>query len=463
MNLRFRSQLLLVLTILVAVFAAVQALLFRYFTSSFLLSFLIALFLVLYLGYLLSKILLHPLKEMTEIARQYVSNSKPSPTYSNDEVADLKRAISEMAVRFASRIEDSSKEKNQLQAVFEGMSEGVLVVDEKGRTRMVNEALGRLFPLPSPVEDKVLLEVIRNAQLEASLRDGLEKGEHFVFEMDVPGAEMKSLEVNVLPIFRAPTEANGQRSVMGAIAVFHDITRLRKLETIRQDFVANVSHELRTPLTTIKGYAETLLEGALNEDVAPRFVEIIKRHTDRLTKIVEDLLTLSTIESREFSLTLETLSVSDLIDDVIDFLKEPDEKKGISIARNDLPSPLLIHGDRKHLEQVFINLVDNAIKYGREGGKVTVSAAETAGGEVRISIADDGIGIPREDLGRIFERFYRVNKGRSKEIGGTGLGLSIVKHIIQAHGGRVWAESTPGKGSTFFVTLPKADPTPHGG
>ena len=147
---------------------------------------------------------------------------------------------------------------------------------------------------------------------------------------------------------------------------------------------------------------------------------------------------------------------------MLDFLKEPAEKKGISINRGDFPSPLFIHADRKHLEQVFINLVDNAIKYGREGGKVTVSAAETAGGEVRISVADDGIGIPREDLGRIFERFYRVDKGRSQEIGGTGLGLSIVKHIIQAHGGRVWAESTPGKGSTFFVTLPKADPKPGG-
>ena len=282
--------------------------LLRFFNASFLFASLVALFLTLYLGYLLLKVLLRPIREMTEMTRQYPSNSKPSAVYSNDEVANLKRAISEMAVRFASRIEDISKEKNQLQAVFEGMSEGVLVVDEKGRTRMVNEALGRLFALPSPVADKVPLEVIRNAQLELSLRKVLEEGEHSVFEMDVPGPEMRSIEVNVLPIFRTPGEGAAQRRVMGAVAVFHDITRLRRLEKVRQDFVANVSHELRTPLTTIKGYAETLLEGALSEDVAPRFVEIIKRHTDRLTKIVEDLLTLSTIESREFSLTLETIS-----------------------------------------------------------------------------------------------------------------------------------------------------------
>jgi len=463
MNLRFRSQLLVALIILVAVFAALQTILLRFFTSSFLFASLIALFLALYPGYLLSKVLLRPLKDMTEMARQYASNSNPSSVYSNDEVANLKRAISEMAVRFVSRIEDSSKEKNQLQAVFEGMSEGVLVVDEKGRIRMVNEALGRLFPLPSPVADKGPLEIIRNAQLEFSLRKVLEEAEHSVFEMDVPGPGMRSIEVNVLPIFRTPGEGAAQRKVMGALAVFHDITRLRRLEKVRQDFVANVSHELRTPLTTIKGYAETLLEGALNEDVAPRFVEVIKRHSDRLTKIVEDLLTLSTIESREFSLTLETVSVSELIDDVIDFLKEPAEKKRISLARHDLPSPLFVHGDRKHLEQVFVNLVDNAIKYGRDGGNIAVTVGETSPGEIRISVADDGIGIPREDLGRIFERFYRVDKGRSHEIGGTGLGLSIVKHLVQAHGGTVWAESTPGKGSTFIVTLPKAHPKPSAG
>jgi two-component system phosphate regulon sensor histidine kinase PhoR len=242
--------------------------------------------------------------------------------------------------------------------------------------------------------------------------------------------------------------------VKGAIAVFHEITRLKELERIRQDFVANVSHELRTPLTTIKGYAETLLEGALKEEVAFQFVQVIKRHTDRLAKIVEDLLTLSKIESREFQLAIEPCSLSDLISEVLDVVKEPAKKKRISLSYDRLASPLFVLGDRHYLEQVFVNLLDNAIKYGREGGRITISTLEKSPTEIEISVQDDGIGIPKEDLPRIFERFYRVDKGRSQELGGTGLGLSIVKHIVQGHGGRLWVESQLGQGSIFYFTLP---------
>jgi two-component system phosphate regulon sensor histidine kinase PhoR len=218
--------------------------------------------------------------------------------------------------------------------------------------------------------------------------------------------------------------------------------------------VANVSHELRTPLTTIKGYAETLLEGALKEEVASQFVQVIKRHSDRLEKIVEDLLILSKIESKEFQLKMESLSVSDLIGDVLDFLKEPLNKRKMSVSVGELPPTLLVFGDRQYLEQVLMNILDNAIKYGREKGTITISTTERDQREVEISVKDDGIGIPKEDLSRVFERFYRVDKGRSHELGGTGLGLSIVKHIVQAHGGKVWADSQLGEGSTFYITLP---------
>jgi two-component system phosphate regulon sensor histidine kinase PhoR len=243
------------------------------------------------------------------------------------------------------------------------------------------------------------------------------------------------------------------KGIRGAIAVFHDISRLKELEKIRQDFVANVSHELRTPLTTIKGYAETLLEGALKEEVAYQFVQVIKRQSDRLTKIVEDLLALSKIELKEFQLKIETLPFHELAEDVLRYIQEATEKKKISISL-ELPTPLMVKGDRHYLEQILINLIDNAIKYGREGGKITVSAVQRNQSEVEISVIDNGIGIPKEDLPRIFERFYRVDKGRSQELGGTGLGLSIVKHLISAHGGRVWAESQFGEGSTFYFTLP---------
>jgi two-component system phosphate regulon sensor histidine kinase PhoR len=243
------------------------------------------------------------------------------------------------------------------------------------------------------------------------------------------------------------------KGIRGAIAVFHDISRLKELEKIRQDFVANVSHELRTPLTTIKGYAETLLEGALKEEVAYQFVQVIKRQSDRLTKIVEDLLALSKIELKEFQLKIEILPFPELAEDVLRYIQEAAEKKKISISL-ELPSPLRVKADRHYLEQILINLIDNAIKYGREGGKITVSAVQRNQSEVEISVIDNGIGIPKEDLPRIFERFYRVDKGRSQELGGTGLGLSIVKHLISAHGGRVWAESQFGEGSTFYFTLP---------
>jgi two-component system phosphate regulon sensor histidine kinase PhoR len=226
------------------------------------------------------------------------------------------------------------------------------------------------------------------------------------------------------------------------------------LEKIRRDFVANVSHELRTPLTTIKGYAETLLEGALKEEVASQFVQVIKRHSDRLEKIVEDLLVLSKIESKEFQLKMESLSVAELIGDVLDFIKEPLNRKKISVSVGEIPPALSVYGDRQYLEQVLTNILDNATKYGREGGTIAISAAERNQREVEISVKDDGIGIPKEDLLRVFERFYRVDKGRSHELGGTGLGLSIVKHIVQAHGGRVWVESQLGEGSTFYVRLP---------
>jgi two-component system phosphate regulon sensor histidine kinase PhoR len=208
-------------------------------------------------------------------------------------------------------------------------------------------------------------------------------------------------------------------------------------------------------LTTIKGYAETLLEGALKEEVASQFVQVIKRHTDRLTKIVEDLLMLSKIESREFQLKREIILLSAFIDDVIDFVKELAEKKKISISRNEIPSSLSVEADRNYLEQVLINLLDNAIKYTPEGGRVMISAIEKDQREIQFSINDTGIGIPKEDIPRIFERFYRVDKGRSQESGGTGLGLSIVKHLVQAHSGSIWVESQIGKGSTFYFTLPK--------
>jgi two-component system phosphate regulon sensor histidine kinase PhoR len=361
--------------------------------------------------------------------------------------------IDEIASQLRKKIAEVSEDKEYLQTILKGMMEGVLVVDEKKRIKTMNEALRTLLPVSPDVADRTPLEVIRNAALESTIQRVLQTGNSEAFEMEVTAAGGKTLEVNVVAISSANKGSDGK--VLGAIAVFHDITRLKRLEKVRQDFVANVSHELRTPLTTIKGYAETLLDGALKEEVAFQFVQVINRHADRLTKIVEDLLTLSKIESKEFGLKPERLLVSESINSTLDVVKEEARKKGISISWSESSPSLFIIADRKELEQVLINLLDNAIKYGREGGHIKIEVNESPNAEIRVSIQDDGIGIPKEDLPRIFERFYRVDKGRSKELGGTGLGLSIVKHIIQAHGGQVWAESQIGKGSTFYFTLPK--------
>jgi len=360
------------------------------------------------------------------------------------------KTLGEMTSRMENTIQEVSIEKDYLQTILKGMSEGVLVVDRGGRIRMVNEALRKLFPLPPEVLNRTLLELIRNADLEETIGEAIRNGKGSAFELTLPSFPERTFEVNVVGIY----SSSEGTPMEGAIAVFHDISRLKELEKVRQDFVANVSHELRTPLTTIKGYAETLLDGALNEDVAFRFTQIIKKNADRLTKIVEDLLMLSRIESREFHLNQEALPLQDLINDVFDYVREAAEKKKISIDRSE-PFPLLnIAVDRNYIEQVLINLMDNAIKYTPDGGRIVISAVERDGKEIEVSVHDNGIGIPKEDLPRIFERFYRVDKGRSQESGGTGLGLSIVKHLVQAHGGKVWVESRLREGSTFHFTLP---------
>lgn len=457
MNLPFQRKLIVLFIFLSFLLLLIQGYLVYGLKKSFLLSSLISVGIVTPLAYMILRYFTQPIREMTDRVKRLTGSKsdRDAHVYSEDELGRLSKSIGEMGTQLQKKIDEVSKERDYLQTILKGMVEGVLVVDERGRILMVNDALRKILSLSSEVVDKAPLEVIRNAELEEAIREAIQKGKSAAFELTFPLSGGKTLEVNVVGISPSP-EGIGQEGEKrkGAIAVFHDISRLKELEKIRQDFVANVSHELRTPLTTIKGYTETLLDGALKEEVGPRFLQVIQKHADRLTKIVEDLLTLSKIESKEFYLKWERLPLSGLIDDVLDFVKEAAEKKKISISRSILPSSLEVMGDRSYLEQVFINLLDNAIKYTHETGEISISALEKGQREIQVVIKDNGIGIPKEDLSRIFERFYRVDKGRSQELGGTGLGLSIVKHLVQAHGGRVWAESKLGEGSTFYFTLP---------
>jgi len=457
MSLRLRWKWMLFFLFLVLIFFAIQGYLLHFVRRSFLFSSFLSLIVIIPLAYFLAKSLTHPILEVTKKAIQLVSSNFGGEIQvrSMDELRSLSKAIGEIGTQLRNKIEEISNEKDYLQTILRGMTEGVLVVDGRARILMVNNALRQLLALSSDVSDRMPVEIIRNAELEEAIRKAIRVGESISLELDINKSGEKTIEVSVVSIHPSRTRMEeDSEGIRGAVAVFHDITRLKQLEKIRQDFVANVSHELRTPLTTIKGYAETLLDGALKEDQAYQFVQVIQRHTDRLTKIVEDLLMLSKIETKEFQLKMEMIFLPNLIDDIIDFVRKPAEKKKISLSRHDIPSSLAVRADRSYLEQILINLLDNAIKYTPEGGRVIVSAGEKDSKDVQFSIEDNGIGIPKEDLSRIFERFYRVDKGRSKELGGTGLGLSIVKHLVQAHGGRVWVESQLGKGSTFYFTLP---------
>jgi two-component system phosphate regulon sensor histidine kinase PhoR len=314
---------------------------------------------------------------------------------------------------------------------------------------MANHAFATLFNLQIDIRGKTILEALRLHELSELVESLDAGGEVLGHQLMLPRPSERWVQVNGAAIL------NGGGERQGTLLVFHDLTRLKKLERAREEFVANVSHELRTPLSLIKGYAETLLDGAKdNPELAGKFLQTINRNAERLRLLIEDLLTVSELESGRVTLDLQPVALPPLVEKVFSDFKARANPKDIQLV-NRAPD-LSVRADVGRLEQVFGNLIDNAIKYGRAGETVTVGARTMDGAQVEIFVQDDGPGIPPEALDRLFERFYRVDKARSREQGGTGLGLSIVKHIIQNHGGRVWATSQLGKGATFFFTLAQA-------
>ena len=337
--------------------------------------------------------------------------------------------------------------KAQQQVLFNSMIEGLLLLDRSQKIYLANRAFKILFGLKVELRGKTILEVLRLHELEELVLRVQAEGQVFDYEVKLPDLTERWLRVNASVI----SNSAGERE--GMILVFHELTRLKQLERAREEFVANVSHEVRTPLSLIKGYVETLLDGARNNpEVAERFLKIIERNTSRLDLLIQDLLSISALESGRIKLNLQPMDLRLVADKVLGDLYAKADDKQVTLA-NALPL-LPVHADANRLDQVFANLVDNAIKYGRLNGKVTVSGRKLDDGRVEVCVQDDGPGIPPESLDRVFERFYRVDKARSRDQGGTGLGLSIVKHIVQAHGGEVWARSEPGKGASIFFTLP---------
>ncbi len=335
----------------------------------------------------------------------------------------------------------------QQKVLFDSMLEGLLLLDRNRKIYLANRTFKSLFNLKVEVRGKTIVEALRLHELDELLsRVEVEKSV-LDYEIRLPDMNERWLQVNAAAI----TNAAGERE--GTILVFHDLTRLKQLERQREEFVANVSHELRTPLSLIKGYVETLLDGARNNpEVAERFLKTIERNANRLDLLIQDLLTISALESGRMKLELSPVNLRALAEKIFGDLHSKADNKNMMLV-NELPELAAI-GDTNRLDQVFANLVDNAIKYGRAEGSVTVGGKKLADGRLEIFVRDDGPGIPPDALDRVFERFYRVDKARSRDQGGTGLGLSIVKHIVQAHGGEVRAESLFGEGATFFFTLP---------
>jgi two-component system phosphate regulon sensor histidine kinase PhoR len=330
------------------------------------------------------------------------------------------------------------------------MVEGIIVVDANAQIRMANRAAGELFRFTPPAAGLTMLEATRHHEVAALVSRLEREPEVLNHELRIDGlAGTRHLQVNALAL-RTPAGARE-----GAILVFHDLTRLRKLESVRQEFVANVSHELRTPLSLIKSAAETLIDGGKDDaTVTSRFLEIIDKHANRLTLLLDDLLLLARLDSGRVELNLQPVVLRQAAQEALDDAALIARARGVTLV-NEVPPDLAAGADPERLRQVFANLIDNAIKYGRLEGRVVVGGRPAGGAHVELAVKDDGPGIPAEALARIFERFYRVDKARSREQGGTGLGLAIVKNVVQAHGGDVRVESSPGKGATFFILLPK--------
>jgi two-component system, OmpR family, phosphate regulon sensor histidine kinase PhoR len=378
-------------------------------------------------------------------------------TESRDEVGLLADTLNHMTDQLRAKIDELSEDRAQLLAMLTSMVEGVMVLDRRGRVLQINPALERMFDISrTEARGHPCSDVFRHPQLDSLISTVLTKRMNEENEILLhPSGRRLHIEASVI-------ESDRENDAC-AVLVFHDMTELRRLEIIRKDFVANVSHELRTPLTSIKGYIEALLDGAKDDpETSTQFLGIILKQSDRLNLILEDLLQLSKIESGQVQFKREPLHIPSVIERTLAMIKPLADKKGhrlVSFVNNNLP-PVL--GDEDRLTQVLSNLLDNAVKYTPEKGTITMAAhpvsddAEhpTVVTAIELTVTDTGMGIPEMDRPRVFERFYRVDKARSRELGGTGLGLAIVRHIVEGLGGRVWAEPNAPTGSRFVVRLP---------
>lgn len=401
--------------------------------------------------------LTRPFEKMTRVARQ-ISNMNYKSRVSirtKDEIGELGQAINTMAESLQFQMNRISENEGRLKSVLENMMSGVMMIDKNERIVLLNRSAEEILGF-SAVEllGKKYNEAKQQFEFTQLIEECFETGEHIRDEMIFYFPEERILEVNLSPMSLSDNE------FAGVLVVLHDITAVRRLERMRSEFVANVSHELKTPIAAVKGFAETLLAGAMNDkETAKSFLQIIFDESERLNRLIGDILELSKIESRRIPLHFSPIDLRSFLEQTLHVMKSEAQKKRIELELH-IADDLYMEADEDRLRQILINLLSNGVNYTPEGGKVKVKAQPLYGGgdkepdRVRIIVADTGIGIPRKDLPRIFERFYRVDKARSRSSGGTGLGLSIVKHLVELHKGQITVESEVGVGSKFIIDLP---------
>ena len=401
------------------------------------------------LAWLLAQYVAHRINQLTAFVEGMLDQSQPRPQliHSEDELGELARSLSRMTPRIAELVNRLSMELTRREAVLASMTDAVLAVDAQLTVTFCNHSFIRAVGDHGTAEGVPLIRVVRDPGLFSVLKHVVDSGEPARRRLQLSASEGHSFEVNAAPLANSTSR--------GAIAILRDVTPQEHLERIKRDFIANVSHEFRTPLATIRGYAETLLDGGLEDHENRRkFVEIIQANGTRLNNIAADLLTLSELDAGQPGPEPGPIPVGDAVWSALHAVEPAARLRGLSLHAEPIPEvSILGYGIR--FEQALLNLLDNAVKFNRENGEVRVEVHSRPGGLVEISVSDTGVGIPALDLSRIFERFYRVDKARSRQVGGTGLGLSIVKHAIEQMNGAIAVESALGKGSRFIITLPE--------
>jgi two-component system phosphate regulon sensor histidine kinase PhoR len=410
-----------------------------------------AYFAIILLFYQVYKNYVRPVKHLVETIESLVSGNYKVRVHEDfhADTGRLQGAINELARHLQDLNRQEKMHARQLNSVIENMASGVMLIDQQGYVHLVNKRFVDLFGLTRErYTDSLYYDVLDQSQIHETVQ------EVFLYEQPIKN-EMtltKELTTYYLEVIGAPY-FNQKHDLRGAVLVFHDVTEFKRLEQMRKDFVANVSHELRTPITSIKGFAETMLDDELDKQLEQHFLSIIHKESHRLQLLIQDLLDLSKLEKADFHLNYQTIHVDSLIRESVEMTKVQAKEKSIALTIAG-ENELVLSADYDRLKQVILNLIYNAINYTPNGGKVTV-AAYNSSGYIKIEVSDTGMGIAPEALPRIFERFYRVDKARSRNTGGTGLGLSITKHIVEAHDGQIFVDSVVDQGSTFTIMLPK--------